>query len=136
MARLSAVMADYFIPRLTGLIGLLGITIGATKSPELTTTTPRLTRRLPVKVPLGVLAASVHCLLVPALVTFPVSAGSDESLCQFSGLLRGLWVMFFNPHPQFRAQYAEKLLQNDYISDLLFSLLRGANPLLVEVGES
>ena len=86
MARLSAVMADYFIPRLTGLIGLLGLTIRATKSPELTTTTPRLTRRLPVKVPLGVLAASVHCLLVPALVTFPVLARSDESLRQFSTL--------------------------------------------------
>ena len=56
MARLSTVMADYFRSRLVGLA------IGATRSPKLTTTTHRLTRRLSVEVPQGALGVSLCCL--------------------------------------------------------------------------
>ena len=79
MARLSTVVADYFRSR------LVGFSIRATRSPKFTTTTHRLTRRFSVEVPQGALGMSV---------------GSHEGLRQVSGLLGGLWVMFFDPHPQ------------------------------------
>ena len=133
MARLTTVMADYFRSRLNGLSGMVGLAIGVSRSPELTTTTHRLTRRLSVEVLLGTLGVSVGCVLVTELVAFAMSTDSNEGLRQVSGLLGGLWVVFFNPHPQLWVQYMEKLLQNDCISDLLFSLLHGAHPLSVKV---
>ena len=90
MARLTTVMADYFRSRLNGLSGLVGLAIGASRSPELTTTTHRLTRRLSVEVLLGALGVSVRCVLVTELVAFAMSTDSNEGLRQVSGLLGGL----------------------------------------------
>ena len=81
---------------LIGLIRLVGLSIGVIRSPH--DHHPQTYLKALCRSPSGFLGCVG--LLSLELVAFALSAGSDEGLRQVSGLLGGLWVMFFNPHPQ------------------------------------